>query len=404
MLMKPALFPKFHRVGTIDTTPHLRDGQPMHWAGSPLNEPTPDDFARIGAFVKYSVNVECENASADVPDVFRLTDSDRAAVDLMLTAGQWVGEMDEEYKDNFVTLKVNRRELTADERTGMIEEPERFRLIPVELEDAFRVDVLRRTCLFPYVRLVELGKRPRRIRGGFMADPQFTSGAKNKPEGEEQPKPSVIAGRDTPLFWACAALEIDSITSRDAEAVGRQYVGTFGSKSAEWLDRVIVMGDGMTEPRGLVATPELTEINSVAGPSGPPKVEDYERMLFGVPRAFRGEKGAVCAFVGNDTSYRRARAMYLPNPADERRVFGMAHNAYELLSEPYLIAAAAPNSFAAYASLTRYRMYAQPGAGMRVEFLRVHGKLSPVLMVFRRRFGGQMEHEAAACVCRDMQG
>jgi len=391
-------------------TPHLYAGQPVRLCGIELPEPTPGDFAEIGAFVKWVVNRECLMYGAECPAAFAMNHIDNDCVNRLLHSGEWVGIMQEDYKDNFVTLAVKRRTLSPLEIQRFVSNPEDFQIVPTILEDAVNLEAIRKTFLFPYVNCVAPA-RGRRVRGGMMVDPD-TNPQRQAQKDAENAK-DTLAGRDTVIVAACAGLELDKFTSPDLFALGRTFVGEYSDKLAEWLDRVIATGDGITEPLGIFSTRGICEVLSRNNAAGPPVPEDYEALMFGVPKEFRREIGGAWFFVGNERSYRRSRAMNVGGP-DQRRLFGPGE--WEMLGRPYLIADAASNRQAAFVNLKRYRMYARPGTDLRLEFSRLiqsgetlttedkePAKLKPFLLVARKRFGGGLEVEGAAAVCNDGQ-
>ena len=72
------------------------------------------------------------------------------------------------------------------------------------------------------------------------------------------------------------------------------------------LDDVIATGDGTTQPEGIINHALVTTV--VWG--GATSIGGYEAMHFGVPKQeHRPEKMSSAVFVGNETSYIRARAL-----------------------------------------------------------------------------------------------
>jgi hypothetical protein len=125
--------------------------------------------------------------------------------------------------------------------------------------------------------------------------------------------------------------------------------------------------------------------------------------MFGVVKAFRKEPGAQNAFLGNEVSYRRARAIPV-GPTDERRVFGMTHGDYTLLDHPYKIQVDVPNNKVCFGNWKRYRMYRRLGLNVRIETAGNYLSIRNLkLIVMRMRFGGQPELGGAFAVMTDAQ-
>src|SRR5205823_1985145 len=96
------------------------------------------------------------------------------------------------------------------------------------------------------------------------------------------------------------------------------------------------------------------------------------------------------AFVGNDTTYRRFRGTPV-GPGDQRRVFGLNEQSYQLLEYPYRVQNDLTNNKLIFACLKKYRMYQRLG----MEVVREAGGrnltlANTSLIGLRARFGGRM--------------
>jgi HK97 family phage major capsid protein len=171
--------------------------------------------------------------------------------------------------------------------------------------------------------------------------------------------------------------------------------------SAE-LDRVCLVGNGSTEPEGIVGTAGITSIPSDFGATGPATVSDAENLIFGVPKAYRkAERNPM--FVMNDTSYRRYRGVPV-GPADERRVFGMDHQSYQMLEHRVGISNDLTNAQQLFGCMKSYRMYRR--AGSEVRWIMEDATLAAknlMLLVVRARYAGRVLDSNAFALISDAQ-
>lgn len=399
--------PRFKDNGQFDTTLHMLAGQPVKWMGRELSHPSQFDLAAIGVFLKWKMAAVVDPSV--IPAPFRMKSSEHQFLGGMLENCFWSGEMDEEYKDNFVTLKVDRRKLDKAEITGFMEEPYRFRITPSVMQDTINLRVLLGSQFLPYVRVVPINVGRRRAAGKMV----FRRG--DEPSSIKTPAvESVMAQRDTEIVTACAAIEVGALTESDPDKLGAQFIDLLTPKQVEWFDRVITTGNGVNEPLGIFNTDGCLVVLSQNGTNGPPHPKDYEGLLQGVGKPFRHEKDALTAFVGDEHTYRRACAMLLDDPTYQR-FFGGAER-YAILDRPFLIHESLSHSLSAFVNLHRYRMYASNGFDIRFDaFGNPRAAMSdkrldedpkpaaPALLVTRQRFGGQMDNENAVAIIRDGQ-
>lgn len=174
------------------------------------------------------------------------------------------------------------------------------------------------------------------------------------------------------------------------------------------LDKVLCVGDGVTQPEGLFTASGLGSVNALNGASGPPALVDYEGLLFGVSKAYRGSGGRSLVFVSNDVSYRRSRAIQVdPNTptVNQTRVLGMNHENYETLGHAHRINPEISNRKILFGDLYRgYRLYRRLGLSFewhtQGESL---ARSNSVLLVCRGRFGGLVVDPNAFAVIEDGQ-
>ena len=169
----------------------------------------------------------------------------------------------------------------------------------------------------------------------------------------------------------------------------------------KWLDDQIIDGDGTTEPEGILQASGTTTVNSANGAGGPWTVGDEEALLFGVSKQYKsGDQGRI-GYGANALTYRRVRGIAV-GTTDQRRVFGMNHEEYQVFDRFFGINESFGNRDQVFGHFGRYRMYRRLGMTIRSEsggstLLRSN----TMLISARSRWGGQLEDGAAFAVCTD---
>lgn len=396
---KQAIYPQRTRKdGTGSVNPFA--GQPASYQGKLLSHPSDLDKAVSAAWIKW-----CITEGGVKRNVTQLTDHDRDLVMYAMHSMAWTGRLGAKGSDDHDSGHVHRQKLTQLQVKTLLDDTVSggIEAAPIVFDEAIILIPVLFGELFPHVNVVNIG-RGRRIKGAIMQNPTFTSGTSEGTAITPFNTSSFVSAFDTPINVASGAMEIGLDFEEDSPVdLGSTIIEKYGDKAMEWLDRVIAVGNGYNEPLGFFNTSGLTVITSDNGVGGPPTVSDYEGMMFGVAKQWRSEPGAVTAYVANDTSYRRARAIKV-GPGDERRVFGMSHADYMLLDRPYKVQNDIPNSKQGFFNLKRYRLYRRLGMTVRVETQgRTLALSNTRLVVVRMRFGGQPEHAGAGCITTSAQ-
>lgn len=398
---KAATFP--NRSGRNgDGAPHPFAGQDAYWGGKKLYHPSDLDRAIAGAFLKWSIECDLKRKGDVAPSALRMTDHDRDLFKYALHEKEWSGMFGGDDADTGAS-KVSRQKLTDFHIKALLDDTVSggIEAAPVVFDDAIILIPVLYGELYPFINVVNIA-RGRRVKGATMANPSFTSGISEGTSIQPFNTASFVGAFDTPIYTATSAIEIGLDFEEDSPVdLGAAATEKYGEKALEWLDRVVAVGDGVTEPTGIFTSTGTTAVTSDNSTGGPVTVSDYEGLMFGVEKQFRAEPGAVLAYVSNDTMYRRSRAIQV-GPGDERRVFGMTHGDYMLLDKPYKVQNNIPNGRVAFVNLKRYRMYRRLGLSVRVETAGRHLALNNTkLLVLRMRYGGQLELGGAAAVMTD---
>lgn len=384
---------------------HRLAGMPATYGNNELQSCSKLGKAVGAAWFKFQLASSSD--AKNIPHALKMTEEDRKLIEYAMHecefSGDIFGEKDTDV-DSSKMITVNRRKLTEFERKGLLDDSTSggIEIAPIEFDDALVTIPVLQGELFPYVN-VQPVTRGRRMKGGSISNPTFGSTAEGTSVTPFDTT-SFVSAFDTTIFPAIGSMEIGLDFEDDSPTnIGQIIINKYGEKAMEWLDRVIAVGNGTTEPQGIVNASGIVTLNSDNGTGGPATVSDYEGLLFGVAKQYRQAKGSRNFFIANETSYRRARGIAV-GPSDERRVFGMTHQNYNILECDYKIQNSMTNSQIAYANLGFYRMYRRLGLSVRLETQGNYLATRNIrLVVVRMRYGGKLELGGAASLISDGQ-
>jgi HK97 family phage major capsid protein len=291
---------------------------------------------------------------------------------------KWCGKVGKEWKTGISGLEV--KALLGDSgASGGIEiTPEFFdsRLITFPLVGGE---------LMPLVDLVEV-PRGSAVEGASVGTPDVTWGIPSGTAASLFDTDDLINEINTSIFPVTCVILIGKDFMSDAAAdIGRTIETLLVERMGNELDKVIASGNGTDRPQGLTTASGL---NSVTFGGDAATVADYEALLFGISKAYR--RSRRCAFISNDVSYARARGIAVSG-SDQRRVFGMDHEAYTLLQRPYRIQDDLPNTTIMFGDLSRYRLYRRLGFDMQIVTNDLYlARSNQVALVLRGRYGGRV--------------
>lgn len=409
---KAALMPDLTQRGTKQ----FDAGRPAMYRGAVLDMPSERDKAICGAVFKWQLSTG--PYAAHLPRGLRMTEHDKQLVQWALHNCKWTGVINPIYGSEGVGgaspgfsshltslvgngIDVDDRKLTEFEiKAALLDDATSggLEIVPIEFDNMLIITPVLFGELFPLVNVVNIS-RGRRIEGGALGRPTISTTAQEGTAITPFDNTGFVSAFDTTIFDVNGAMEIgENFLSDSPTNVGQLIMQMYGEEFLKWLDTQIAVGDGTTEPKGIFVSSGTTAVASDNGVAGPATVSDYEGLMFGIDKAFRNAKGGRNVFLGNDTSYRRARSIPV-GPADERRVFGMTHRDYMLLDTPYKVNSDISNNQLAYANMGYYRMYRRLGTQIRVENTGNYLALRNMrLIVVRSRWGGQLELGGAAAI------
>lgn len=382
----------------------VRIGVPGQEGSHELYTPTQRQKAIAGAWLKYMLRSSVGHLGHNK---YRMTELDwklveYAAHECKFVGGYDVGQDGEAsytYKGDSGLMELHRKAV-LDEASGS----QGLEAVPIEFDDAAILTPLLTGELFPFVTVRNVNRR--RIEGFSMSNVTVSFQAQEQTQAIPLfTTTAFIAAFDTNISVVNGAIEIGIDFAADSPvAIGEMIIDRYGQAFLKKMDDVIASGSGSGEPLGIINTSGAVTVNSANDTTGPATIGDYEGLLFGVTKEYRQEAGVErSVFLTNETTYARMRGIPVGD-ADERRLFGMDHESYRTLSHPHKINETLGNSDAAFACLNRYRMYRRAGFSVRVVTEDADlARNNKELILFRSRWGGQMELGGAVAVADDFK-
>lgn len=390
-----ATYPEFTSRGVR----HPMAGQTVSEANRKIDKSSELDQAINGAWIKYMLASSAKGQP--IPRGLRLTEHDRHLVEYALHESKFVGVINGEGSDSDGSISVKGRKLSASEIKAVLDDGTSggLEVAPITFDDAIIMIPILRGEFFPNVNVKTI-TRGRRVEGGIIGNVTLSSGGADNIAIPLFNTANFIAAFDTTIHVVNGSIEIGlDFESDSVPDVGRIVSEQYGMVLSNWLDRVVCVGNGSTEPEGIMVASGTVNVSAANGTGGPATVGDYEGLLFGVPKKYKqGFPTSRIMYGANETTYSRARGIAVGS-GDQRRVFGMNQEDYQLFGHPFGISEDMANNQRFYANMARYRMYRRLGLTMRMS---TEGKElirnNLMLITARARFGGQLEDGNAAAV------
>ena len=385
---------------------HTKRGQPHPMAGSPvldfdpaeggrhLDNPSERDRAVVGAVGK----LLCSTAQKHSRTLawMGLPDHDKELVAYAMANMDWVG--DSEGRDD--RNDICKRRLTPREQKALIDDATSggTEAVPIVFDDIIVTTPILQGELFPLVNKVPLD-RGRRIQGAAAGIVGSAWAGVDDTAVTLFTTTSYITAFDTTIFrWqGSIRIGLDFLSDTPID-FGAFLTGQYGEVLARDLDTVIAVGNGTTQPEGVMTKAGVTTVAW----GGLTTIGNYESLRFGVhKREHLPNMMKTAVFAGTDTSYQRAMAIPV-GASDNRRLSSVMtlpnYDGYAWMGRPYKINESLVNTQIFYAILGRYRMYQRRGLTIRSS---TEGdtliRNNEMLLVAMARFGGQLERAAAAC-------
>lgn len=340
------------------------------------------EFAKAGSLLKYTA------AKAGLPAV--LDEHERELVAECFAEDKWCGKVGNEYKTGIDGMQV--KALLDDATSGGAD------VVPEWFDNAIVTYPLLHSEFLPRVDIRDV-PRGSSVESATIGNPTVTWGTAEGTSLTLFDTADLVGELNTSIERVTCGIEVGRDFLSDAASdVGRVLMQNIGQRLLSELDRVIIEGDGSDEPEGILTASGLTDIGNPAGGDGAAaQVNDYETLLFAVPKQYRVPQNRPC-FFANDTTY--SRAMGIPvGSSDARRVFGMHHEDYQILHHPFLISNDVANNVAGFGCLSKYRLYRRQGQSLRWETGgKELGLKNLALLIVTGRYGGRVVDPTAFAI------
>lgn len=355
-----------------------------------LDMPTPRAKAIAGAVFKKKALDAMREAGRHVPEAFRMNEHDRELLKYAAHECKWVGDFSGHTYDAENLKEMHIKAILDDSTSGGLE------AVPIEFDAAVILTPLLNGELFPLVNITTVTRR--RIEATKVGNPTMSWGPADGTAIGLFNTDTFISAFDNNIHPITGAIEMGEDFLADSPlAIGSIVVRNYGERFKQEMDHVIALGDGTTQPEGWFTTSGVTSVTPTSAGNAP-TVSDYEGLMFGVGKEYRQEAGmppnSRAVFIGNDTSYSRARGIPVDSSSDARRIFGLDEHIYSLFGFKYAIANNLTNPYYGFFCMNRYRMYRRQG--LEVKFVTSDtdwqlARENKTGLVVRARFGGAPE-------------
>jgi HK97 family phage major capsid protein len=353
----------------------------------------------------FKMLIESATDHRDIPHRLKMTEEDNHCLTYAFHEVKWGGTLGDFENPH---TQINGDRLTDRDRKAIIDDSGTggINIAPITFDEAIIQTPLLFGEFFPSVNVVPVN-RGRRVEGGTISNVTMnSSGAQGDASTITlETTASFIGSFNTNIFVVDGAIELGldflSDTPIDVTSI---LIEQYGRVLMVYLDEQIAIGDGTTEPEGIMVASGTTNIATTNGNTGPPTVGDYEGLMFGVGKAFKqGHPMNRILFGGSETSYQRVRGIAV-GTTDQRRVFGMDEESYELFEHPYGVGGGLANTQLFFGVMPRYRMYKRLGLQILTTTEGKELTLDNLLLITARaRYGGQIEDGSAFAVSTDAQ-
>jgi len=372
---------------TKNGAPHPLAGQRVKDAGRTIDAPSEQDKALAGAWAKFQIRTAQQGGIAE-RGFAMLTDHEKSLLFYMADNSDFDASMNGKSRTR-KGYAGGMKALIDDSTSGGIE------AAPIVFDDMVIQTPLLHGELYPLVNVVPL-ERGRRVEGVSTGTVTASWGGVDDTAIDLFNTASYVSAFDTTVFRWEGAIRIGLDFLDDSPIdFGAHITAQYGERMLEDLDDVIAAGNGTTQPEGIINKSGTTSVNFGSTTS----IGNYESLRFGVAKAeHRPDVAKTAVFIGNETSYQRARALPVGS-SDARRLFGMDYDGYSIMERPYKINETLANTQIMYAILARYRMYRRKGIDIRTT---TEGdtlvRRNEMMIVAMARYGGQLERGACAAV------
>lgn len=383
-----------------------KHGQTVKYMGSPICEPTEKQLALAGTWFKHTVSSNNRFAQVLSKHGFNvpcLNEHEKCLLAEIVETERFAGCVSGDKWTDGATLKelnIDTKGILADALSGGTN------LVPYDFSEIPVLTALLNGELFPYITLLPTNSN--QVRTPKPANPTMTWGSAEGTAIGLFNTDSMIDTLTDDVEVVSAAIEWGKDMEQDSPvAIGSIIMGQLGEVFLQEMDRVIVEGNGTTEPQGLLNASGTATVSADNTGSGPPTLDDYFSLIQSVGKQYR-RSDLNPMFVSNDTSYWRSRNIKV-DPAtpstDQRPVFGLeSANSYVTCDFKHAINNSLTNRQIAFFIAKRYWMWRRSGLEFSLtdegESLK---RRNMVLLIARARFAGQLVAGDSAAIMTDAQ-
>lgn len=389
--------PSERYLTTKSIAKHAKTGEPVTLAGTPVYSPSQLELAQIGVFWKACCNANAQYLGKYGLAAPEITEHDEQLLKEMAACGLWRGTtISGRHSDGETLANLGCKALLNDVTSGGAS------LVPAAFDEMLVTFPLLHSELLPLIDLRATNRDE--VNTASIGNPSVTWGVADGSAMTPFTTDNLVGPISAAVENVTCAMEIGRDILIDSPVdIGAMLAENIGQAFAAELDDVIATGSGgSSQPEGIFTASGTIAVDSENGSTGPWTMEDIESLLFAVPKQYR-IPSMNCAFISNDVTYSRWRGLAL-GVADQRRLLGMDHESYSILSRPHRINASIGNRQAAFVALKRYRMWRRAGVELRFETGGRELTLKNLaLLVARGRYAGMLVDGSAAAVCEDGQ-
>jgi HK97 family phage major capsid protein len=354
---------------------HVRSGQSVRYRGREVELPSQLETAKAGVFLKFLGKRSGINVN--------IAEHERALLDETIQNDGWCGKVGTEWRTGIRGESV--KALLNDSTSGGHE------LVPDWFDDALITFPLLHSEILPEVDLRDV-PRSSNIDGASVGNPTVTWGTAEGTAASLFDTSNFVSQLTTAIHPVAISIEVgNDFLSDTAMNVGEVLLQNIGQRMLEELDRVVVAGNGTSEPQGIVNASGVVQVSAVTPTTGPLTYNDALNLCFGVAKQYRAPAYRP-GYIMTDTAYKRFRSIATGVTGDTRPLFGMDVNVYELLQYPaHIEQTGLANNQILFGALQKYRLYRRQGVESRFtsEGQTLTLKNTSLLQI-RGRFGGRV--------------
>jgi HK97 family phage major capsid protein len=375
----------------------------------PILEPSEFEYAKMGALFKSMIIRDCGAEEAAKLVGIRLTELDEQLVKSSLHEDEWVGPGAGEKEYLSTPRKLTEPERNKFQKSGLYGSGKNFSpgwgKAPI-LNDStsggqqavpqyFDFEAIRTPLL--YGELVPFVEITPTDRGGSahsysIGTPTYVTTASGTTITAFDAT-SFVTTFDVTFFpVSCGILWGRDFEMDAAPNFGQIVVAQLGDQFKLQMDNWIAVGDGTTQPQGLVNASGTTSVTATGSSHATMVYNDGLNLVYGVTKPFRKAFGGQnTMFISTDKMYKKFMQLNTGVTGDTRPIYGMHLKDYQLGDYHFAVQNDIADGTVFVANLRGYRLYRR--LGLYFELITTGQTLTLAnekLLFARARFGGKL--------------